>query len=333
MHALNDIDKIRKVALYVGIVSLTVACLMTFKFGYAMSQLHAVSLALLTVAGSIIFPYARHLRSTGSTKALTYVALGAMFLAVEFFSHLGYTVGTRVMETENTGVQNAVYQHNQDALASETANIDMWRTQLAELQKQNAWTASVTADGLRAQLASAQKAVDLEAARGGCKSKCLALMDKKADLEARIATTEKVEDLTKRIEATQRLIDKKLAEANTTEFKTSSVVAQTSFVAQLVTQDLDPDRKSMTWTQIAIGFAIALVTTFLAPTMFSMALGPVSERKGGWTYPARRDDERPSETPVAGSHTISERVVEKPIYVTDLGFAKALAERRALQAA
>jgi len=51
----------------------------------------------------------------------------------------------------------------------------MWEKRLAELEGANAgWITTVTADALRAQLASAELAISQEAARGGCKAKCLA---------------------------------------------------------------------------------------------------------------------------------------------------------------
>lgn len=276
MTPANDIATIRKIALYVGMPALAVAVLMTYQFGKSMSLLHAVCLGLLTVAGSIIWPYAKHLRATANTNALTFMAIGAMFLSVEFFSHLGYTVGTRVIETETTGVANAVYENNQAAAKDDAANLDLWRGQLKELQDKLPWVATVKADGLRAQLDVAQKEIDLEAARRGCKSKCAMRMKEKADLEQRIASVEQAEDLSRRIEATQRILDGKRSTANTTEFKTSAVVAQTNFVSQIWTGSLEPDKASLTWTQIAIGALVALVSTFLAPVMFTIAFGPLS---------------------------------------------------------
>ena len=47
-----------------------------------------------------------------------------------------------------------------------------------------------------------------------------------------------------------------------------------NFVAQIWTAELNPDEMSLTWTQIIIGAFIAFVTTFLAPIMLNIALGP-----------------------------------------------------------
>jgi len=275
MHPMNDIATVRKVALYVGIPALAVAVAMTFQYGKSMSFLHAVCLGLLTIAGSIIWPYVKHIR-TDKIASNAFRCVGALFLAVELFSHLGYTVGTRVMEAETTGITNAVYENNQAAAKDDAANLELWRKQLKDLTEQNAWAATVKADALRSQLETADKAIANETARGGCKSKCEAKMRERDAIAEKVGKVEKVEDLTKRIEATQRILDGKRTAANKTEFKTSAVVAQTGFVAQLATQSLDPDKASLTWTTIAIGFLVSLVSTFLAPVMFSIALGPVS---------------------------------------------------------
>lgn len=275
MHPMNDIATVRKVALYVGIPALAVAVAMTFQYGKSMSFLHAVCLGLLTIAGSIIWPYVKHIR-TDKIASNAFRCVGALFLAVELFSHLGYTVGTRVMEAETTGITNAVYENNQAAAKDDAANLDLWRKQLSDLTAQNSWAATVKADALRSQLETADKAIANETARGGCKSKCEAKMRERDVIAEKVGKVEKVEDLTKRIEATQRILDGKRTAANKTEFKTSAVVAQTGFVAQLATQSLDPDKASLTWTTIAIGFLVSLVSTFLAPVMFSIALGPVS---------------------------------------------------------
>ncbi len=43
------------------------------------------------------------------------------------------------------------------------------------------------------------------------------------------------------------------------------------FVSQLATLELDPGKAAFTWSQIAIGAAIALVTTFLPAVCFFVA--------------------------------------------------------------
>jgi hypothetical protein len=98
-------------------------------------------------------------------------------------------------------------------------------------------------------------------------------MKDKASLEERISIAEEADNLTKQINATQALIDKSREKAAATEFKSSPIVNQTKFVAQLTTLSLEPGAAPLTWVQIAIGMLIAIVTTFLSPFAFYLAFG------------------------------------------------------------
>jgi len=306
---MDSMPFLRRVALYVGGTGLVIAALMTAKFGLSMSPLHAAGLCLLTVAGSIIWPVIKHTWNARSFQTWSMIACGVLFLAVEYFSHLGYTVGTRVGETQQTGVQNTSYQNAQDALASDKKNIDMWREHLAKLQAENAWVASVSADGLKAQVAAADEAVKQEQNRGGCGPRCLRLMKDKGSLEERIALAEQASDLSKKIEATQRLIDTKTQVASATEFKSSPVVNQTNFVAQLWTAELNPDERSLTWTQIVIGAFIAFVTTFLAPIMLNIAFGPERDTPRA---------SRPSQSSLSHAEPVSKTPTVQPTHTREV---------------
>jgi len=221
---MNSLTTLRRIALYVGLAGLAVAALMTFKFGSSMSILHAVGLCLLTVAGSIIWPVIKHTWDSRSFQTWAMVACGVLFLGVEYFSHLGYTVGTRVGETQQVGVHNAKFEDTRESLKSDRGNLEIWKKQLADLTAQSPWAATVTAEAMRGELEAMEKAIELETARGGCKSKCQRLMAKKGDLETRIGTIETANDLNKRIEATQRIIDDKTAKAADATYESSAVV-------------------------------------------------------------------------------------------------------------
>ena len=93
------------------------------------------------------------------------------------------------------------------------------------------------------------------------------------DVQAQIGSAEAANDLSKRIEATQRLIDKSRERSAVTEYKSSPIINQTKFVSQIATASLEPGTAALTWAQIAIGLLIALVTTFLPPFAFYLAFG------------------------------------------------------------
>lgn len=295
-------NTLQRVFLGLGAVGLLVSCAMTYKFGSAMSWLHAVSLVTVTVMAAFIFPAKRFIEQMGVSRVARNVAtiLGCFFVALEFYSHLGYTVGMRNKASLEATVQTAAYKNTQESLSDEKANLSMWRKQLEDLKSQKEWAPSVTADGLRAQLSAADKRIELEGKRGGCKSKCLRLMEEKGALESKIATAEKVDDLTKRIEATQRILDGKTEKAVSTKTGFSAAAAQTDWMGKIyllatgteAAEALNPDQVTLTVTDIVIGFFIALGATTLPTTAFYFAffgVAPSAPAQGVWQRQAERN--------------------------------------------
>lgn len=287
MHSALSESAVRKAALYVGLAALLVGMGMAFEYGRAMSTLHAISLGLLAIAVSIAFIGAEIYRSSGrATAANIAIIAGVCFSIGEYGTHFGYTVGTRVSETQQTGVQNTRYAEAQKSRDREVANLDLWKKQLATLMEQNAWAATVKADGLRSQIEAATMAIDQEKARGGCGAKCLARMKEKGALEEKVATVEQATDLSQRIEATQRVIDKKVEVADTTEYHSSKIVNQTAGFAQIATWSDEPTQSALSWTQLVLGAIIAAITTYLAPFCLSIAFNGVRRKVEDEAYVA-----------------------------------------------
>lgn len=281
MHSITSEAAVRKAAFYVGLAALGVGMGMAFEYGRAMSMLHAISLGLLAIAVSIAFIGAEMYRKAGRTMAaMIATAAGIAFSAGEYGTHFGYTVGTRVAETQQTGVTNAAYKARQDNKDREAANLDLWRKQLAELTSAAPWAATVKADALRAQVDAMDKSIELETARGGCKVKCQKLMVDKGSLMERIGKIEQANDLNRRIEATQRLLDQKVDVAVKQEFHSSKIVNQTAGFAQIATWSDTPSDSALSWTQLILGAIIAAITTYLAPFCMSVAFSGMPRREG-----------------------------------------------------
>jgi hypothetical protein len=255
-----------------GVVSLAVAAGMTFKFGWSMSVLHALGLAVLSIVAGFL-PEAAYRMSEEGKQGLGIViaALAVPLLGVEYFSHVGYTVGQRVENVQQASVHNTKFEDTRDSLESDKANIAMWREHLSQLQAENAWVATVSPDGLKAQVAAADLAIKQEEARGGCGPKCLKLTKEKGDLENRIALAEQASNLTKQIEATQRIIDGKTTKAAEATFESSPVVNQTAFVAKMVGWSLKPNEAVQEGSQIGISASLALANVLLTPLCFLVA--------------------------------------------------------------
>lgn len=319
----NDLDEFGRFWLALGLVSLAAAAAMSFSFGWDVSVKHALFLAVLSVVAAFGPMAAEMLWGRGRKgPAIATALICVPLLGIEFYSHAGFTAGLRGSNIETASVQNTRYDGAQNAVADHETNIKLWREQLATLLAQNAWAATVKADGLRARLDAAQKAIDLEAARGGCKSKCLARMQEKADLEKQIATVEQASDLNARIAATQRVLDTAREKAMTTDHVSSAVAHQNQSLAKWVALVANGDTKASDLQQAAAqesaNLAMAIAGTGLpAFALFLAGLFRVSRRRDDDpSAPAVVTPETRMEPPVAAMGRIAPRAPARPILTT-----------------
>ena len=276
MHEFN-IDTVKKVLFYIGVAAAAVAVWMTFSYGRSMSFAHGVSMALLTMVAAFIWTAADHFRKSGMRVASgVLMALGVMFTAVEYFSHIGYTVGNRLTVTEETGVQNASYANTQDSVKDDVDMRKVLQARYDELKAANPWVASATTEGLRSEIEALEGDYVFKRSKS-CANVTIPesrkFCDKRAELKKRVAATEEFNGVAKQLEALSKSLTGKREVASKAEFKSSPIVNQTKFAAQLVTMDIAPSAEALNWTQIVIGAMIAFVTTFLAPTCFFIVFG------------------------------------------------------------
>ncbi len=291
---MGDLSATGRVWARIGMVVLIVAAAMSWGFGAEVSWKHAAFLACLTFVAAF-GPEAAHRAwtegKTGSAIAIAIVC--APLLAIEFYSHAGYTAGLRGHNIETTAVQNVRYDQRQDEVKEGRASLILWEKRLAELEAANAWSATVTAEALRAQLASANLAIEQEAARGGCKAKCLARTKDRDDLAARIAIAEEKSELTKKIEATKKVLAGAREKAIATEHKSSPVVHQNEFLAKAVALvgfgSLTPSNEIKATAEQSANLAMAIAGTGLPAFCFFVA--------GLYRRPGRPDDDTTIPTP------------------------------------
>lgn len=281
VHWYAGYSSIGKFWLTLGIAALIVDAAISYQYGVTLTRLHGFGFALVAIFFALLpdaaYSEFEHRRiGSGVAMAALCVPLGM----VAFYSHLGYGAGVRLGDMQQTGVHNAKFDDTRASLASDRTNIELWRKQLAELLEQNAWAASVKADALRSQVATWDKAIENETKRGGCKSKCEAKMRERDALNERIGKIEQVEDLNKRIEATQRIIDGKTKEASAATYESSSVVNQTNVAAQLykalftdakAEDAINPDAVTASFTNIFIAGGGSLAFMIMAPVGFFLA--------------------------------------------------------------
>lgn len=285
----GELDPFGRFWLYVGLAALAAAAAMSFAFGYDVSIKHAIFLAVLTVVAAF-GPMAAEMLAARGRKGVAVVVgiLCVPLLAIEFYSHAGYTAGLRGSNLDVAMVQNTKWQGAQDGVTESKTDLARWEKRLADLEAANVWAPTVTAEALRAQLTSANLAIDLEAKRGGCKSLCLARTKERDEIASKVAIAEEHSELTKKIEATRRVIEKARTEAASTDHKVSAVGKQNealrTWVAMVVNGDTKATEFQSAAAQESANLAMAIAGTGLPA--FALFLAGVFRRKP--------DDDEPS---------------------------------------
>ncbi len=181
----------------------------------------------------------------------------------EYASHVAFQSSHRSTNIERAAMQTVRYDVAQDEMADSKASLAMWSKRLADLEAANAWSATVTAEALRTQLATAKLEVEREAKRGGCKSVCLAKTRERDDLAARISIAEERDDLTKKIEATRAVLAKHREKATSADRGESIALNQSQLFATAATMSLAPPPAAVQWATIGIGAYVGLLSTAL----------------------------------------------------------------------
>ena len=302
----GELNPVGRFWVYIGLGTLAAAAAMSFDFGYGISIKHALFLAFLTVV--VAFAPEVSYRQWNEGKkgvALALAALCVPLLGIELFTHVGYTAGLRGLNISETQVQNVKYDGAQDGVKEDKANLSLWENQLNTLLTANAWAASVKADALRDQMTVAQKEIDLETARGGCKAKCALRMKDKADLAERIGKVEQADDLNKRIEATKRKLDSARAAAAGVEHKSSAVEHQNKFLSKVVAMVSSGSLKASDFqeegAQQTVNMAMALAGTGLPA--FALFIAGLYRRTEDHTYTDTRglNAKIPAQSPTSAS--------------------------------
>lgn len=278
----GDLSPVGRFWMWLGLVTLVAAAAMSFLFGWQVSAMHALFLACLSVITAFGPEAAYRMFDTGKRRVgFAIAAICVPLFAIELYSHAGYTAGLRGLNVSEARVQNTRYDHAQAAAKDDSANVSMWREQKAKLEAEREalitakpWAATVTAAGLRAELPAIDEAIRQEAGRVRCAGKCLALQQKKAEIEARIGSIEALDgvrasiaDLDKRLEATQRILDGKRVAAAKVEHKSSAVSHQNAFLSRAAAMvhdgSLTPSEMVEEVAQQSVAMSMAVAGTFL----------------------------------------------------------------------
>jgi hypothetical protein len=283
-----------------GTVALVASCAMSFFFGKSISLTHGVFLVVLSAVAAW-GPHAAHKvfamsRPAGYTLAICCIPL----LAIEFYSHAGYTAGLRGTNIGDAKVQQAKYTVSYDAVHEDKEALEKAVKERDELKSANPWAEKTTAGALRAELPAVEEAIAQEARRGGCGPKCLALKEKKAGIESRIAVIEDGNKIAIRIENLEKRISAHREKATATEFKHSAAAHQQEFLGKLVALvsagSLDPTELQSASAEQSVNLAMAIAATGL-PAFCYFIMGFFSGRRE--QEPQGRPEAQPAPTQTA----------------------------------
>jgi hypothetical protein len=321
-------QSLRRISFIAGTILTVTSMMLTAEFGLQIGIGAAAALVAISFMAAYIPAIVWELKDSSKPIAYVGAVIGALIIVADVTTNASTLGVYRNTDVVAGNVQQIKFDDAREKVEEARRNLTMWTEQLQTLTTANAWAATTKADGLRAQLESAQKAIDLEEARGGCKQRCLALMRQKNDLETRIATIELREDLTKRIDATKALVDRYREQSAQTDVGGSAVGTQNLKLASIVTLTRKPGEAAQywtdTWLMVLFGALITLAAAFFNlisitdSGLFRRLMG--SENGSATTTPA---------APLSPAQTPSNNVRE--IVYTDNGLAKLLAESPALQ--
>ncbi len=228
------LDATGKFWMWAGIVTLIVSMGMAYDYGSQVTWKHGVVMGALSFATAFLLEEAYSYWKRG----LTGVAIGLTIVSIPMFwqetkSHIAYTAGFRGASVEKVHVQNRKYTGAQDDVDKLNEQIAFWAKRRASLIEQNGWTATVTADALRARLDGMNLAIKQEEARGGCKAKCLDRTKERDEVASRIAVLEETKGLDDRIKQANEKLAELRSKAATVEHQTSVVEHQTDLLVKV----------------------------------------------------------------------------------------------------
>lgn len=316
-EAFGDLTATGRVWMWVGLITLACSMGMAFDYGQQVSFKHGLVMALLSLCTAFILEEAYKF----GCKGHKFVAFGFAVVAIPMFwqetkSHIAYTAGFRGINVETSELQETKYKDKRDDVEETKANLALYERRLAALQEANPWAASVTADQLRAKLASANLAIEVEASKGGCKVNCLKRTQERDDLQSRANAIDEMNRYVRMVDDTKAALQKTRDKAaavehapsivqhqNTTLFKLASLISNGNVNASPLLKEVVEQENTIGLALMPVLLpAFAFFTMGLyrrdshtfepaarsyTPTTMNPPSGPSALRFAGTTGPAR----------------------------------------------
>ena len=332
-----------KSAAILGVGAMVFDTWLSGKFGWSISLDMAGIFGLVSLASGLLLVIAAAFWRSGHIQIGRWIAIAWVpVFCFNIFSNMGVATANRMGDVQKASIQAAKYDGAQDTAKENAANLKMWQGQLAKLKAENAWAATVSADALRAKLPGLNLAIEQEERRGGCGPKCKLRTDERDAVNAQIAIAEQANDLTTRIEATQKLVDKYRVVAASTDAGISHAANQSKFFAKLVNFSLysDPTTSDIGVANEGMGMFTAIVLAIVSALMTYVGAYPHLMDINGQRRPSqpdrmaefrnrRTEDDKPESTNLVPAPTMG-FVPHRPDYTvrgTTIADLRALAGR------
>lgn len=242
-----------------------------------------LAIATIAVSSGFLFLFARGEREAGNeTMAWMFTATGAAFMVFNFVTDFGAFAWQRHGNVQSATVQNVKFDNAQGNVMQARGSLKIFEKQLASLEEKHAWLPSVTANGLRAELANLQSTGDNRGRNiwkrsSNCTDVTLtdsrALCDRIRAKQSQIAAVEAKQSLIGRIEATKRIIAKHSAKADTMVKANSGAAAVDEILTRIrlmqFTGDVPVESREASSTMVGAMFA---AMTTIAIALFAMVL-------------------------------------------------------------
>jgi len=203
---------------------------LSYNFGTSIDSTVALGLGGISIGAGIMPVMAIYQWQKGHKDFAKFLSCVAVALfAFNCLSNMGVSTANRVVEVADANVKKANYQEQAKATEEAKARLAIFQKQLTTLIADNAWAATVTADGLRQQVADLRVSRESEANLGGCGQKCRAIENQIAEIQGRISVVEQRQTLDSRIDATKKV----LADARSTLASADSGISHTASQASL----------------------------------------------------------------------------------------------------
>lgn len=294
--ATTGLAELQGYARWLGRLFTGIAALMTFSFGFSLGGdstlacwLIGIGLAAVTVLVSILLNFVDiAYRSESRQIAFGLLAFWGVCVAVEYFSHVGFTVGHRTSDVQAASLTNTAYDDKRAALDDARKQQAFYLERIASIEKSHSWASSKTADAWRAAIANAEGDFLFKRSKQcsnvtapDSRSHC----DKLAEYKANLAVAEDYAKGQAMLAAARDGLSKARNVAIEAKKGDSHVYSQTAMVAQIATGSLAPTATAMQWAGIGIGAFISLVFSFAGTVCNFLALRDWGGRPGIRTLP------------------------------------------------